>query len=194
MLVPWPNQAYDQMKEHMRIRIAALALIALLLAAGCGADKNASNPTGGTMANTQATFVLTEFKVALDGTIPAGAVNVKIDNQGGEKHELVIVAAKDANALPKKSDRSVDEDKISEGDKLGESGEVAARSSITKTFTFTPGTYMAFCNIVDDMGTGTTMMNGNNMPMGGNGPMGGNSAMGGHVHFAQGMYMTFTVK
>lgn len=187
----------------MRIRIAALALIPLLLSAGCGTDKGASNATDGTTANTQATFVLTEFKVALEGTIPAGTVNVEIDNQGGENHELVIVAANDANALPKKSDGSVDEDKITDGDKLGESGDVAARSSITKTFTLGPGTYVAFCNIVDDMGTGTTMMSGNNMPMGDNGPMGGgsnstvmggSSAMDGHVHFAQGMYMTFTVK
>jgi hypothetical protein len=184
------------MKEPMRIRIVVLAVVALLLAAGCGADKHTSNSTGGTTANTQANFVLTEFKIALSGTIPAGAVNVKIDNQGGEKHELVIVAAKDVNALPKKSDGSVDEAKIAEGDKLGESGEVAAHSSTTKSFTFTPGTYVAFCNIVDDMGTGTTMMDGNNMPMRGGSKstvMGGNSAMGGHVHFAQGMYLTLTV-
>jgi plastocyanin len=191
-------------KELVRIRIAALALIALLLAAGCGADKDTSSATGGTTANTQATFVLTEFKIGLDGTIPAGPVNVKIDNQGGEKHELVIVSAKDANALSKKSDGSVDEDKVTEGAKLGESGDVATQSSMTKTFTFKPGTYVAFCNLVDDMGmTGTTMMNGGDMHMGGNGQMGGssnstamggNSATGGHVHFAQGMYMTFTVK
>jgi len=44
---------------------------------------------------------------------------------------------------------------------------------------------VAFCNIVDDMASGSNMMNGaDNMPMGG-----GMS----HVHFAQGMHVDFTV-
>ncbi len=194
----------------MRYRTIVLAAAALLLLAGCGSDKNASTATGGTGAagGSQPTFVLSEFKINLEGTIPAGQVDVKIDNQGGEKHEVVIVNAKDAASLPKKADGSVDEDKIPETDKVGESGDVPARTSVTKSFTFKPGAYVAFCNIVDDMGmTGTTMMNGNttagggNMPMNG-GPMGNNSnstVMGGgpgvgHVHFAQGMHTTFTVK
>jgi len=194
----------------MNYRLAALALVALLITAGCGADKSTSSSTGGTTANTQATFVLSEYKITLDGTIPAGTVNLKIDNQGGEMHEVVIVAAKDPSALPKKADGSVDEDKIPEADKLGEIEDVAARTSTTKSFTFKPGSYVALCNIVDEMGmTGSTMMGGgNNGPMNGNGPMGngpmgngsngtvmgGNGGPGGHVHFAQGMYMTFTVK
>ena len=194
----------------MRYRTIILAAAALLLLASCGSDKNASSTTGGTGAagGSQPTFVLSEFKINLERTIPAGQIDVKIDNQGGEKHEVVIVAAKDAASLPKKADGSVDEDKIPEGDKVGESGDVPARTSMTKSFTFKPGTYVAFCNIVDDMGmTGTTMMGGNttgggNMPMNG-GPMGNNSnsttmgggagSGGGHVHFAQGMYTTFTV-
>jgi plastocyanin len=195
----------------MRYRMIVLAAAALLLLAGCGSDKNASTTTGSTGAagGSQPTFVLSEFKINLEGTISAVQVEVKIDNQGGEKHEVVIVAANDAASLPKKADGSVDEDKIPEAAKIGESGDVPARTSTTKSFTFKPGTYVAFCNIVDDMGmTGTTMMNGStteggNVPMNG-GPMGNNSTstmMGGtagsgvgHVHFAQGMYTTFTVK
>jgi hypothetical protein len=194
----------------MRNRTIALVAAALLLLAGCGADKNTPTSSSGTAAagSTQATFVLSEFKINLDGTIPAGQVNLKIDNQGGEKHEVVIVAAQDVGALPKKADGSVDEEEIPAADKVGESGDVPARTAIAKTFTFKPGTYVAFCNIVDDMGmTGTTMMNagngGNNMPMN-NGQMGNSNGttMGGttngsgpgHVHFAQGMHTTFTVK
>jgi hypothetical protein len=194
----------------MRYRTIILAAAALLLLAGCGSDKNASTATGtGAADGSQPTFVLSEFKISLDGTIPAGQVDVKIDNQGGEKHEVVIVTAKDAASLPKKADGSVDEDKIPEADKVGESGDVPALTSVTKSFTFKPGAYVAFCNIVDDMVmTGTTMMNGSttgggNMPMNG-GPMGNNSSNtmmggaagpgGGHVHFAQGMHTTFTVK
>ena len=193
----------------MRFRTITLAAAALLLLAGCGSATNDSTATGGTGAagGSQPTLVLSEFKISLQGTIPTGQVDVKIDNQGGEKHEVVIVTAKDAASLPKKADGSVDEAKIPEADKLGESGDVPARTSVTKSFTFKPGTYVAFCNLVDDMGmTGTTMMNGgntsgSNMPMNG-GPMGNNSPstmMGGaagvgHVHFAQGMYTTFIVK
>lgn len=195
----------------MRYRTIAFAAAVLLLAA-CGADKSASTGSSGTASAGSAapTFVLGEFKINLDGTIPAGPVDIKIDNQGGEKHEVVIVAAQDASALPKKADGSVDEDKIPDADKVGESGDVPARTAITKTFTFKPGTYVAFCNIIDEMGmTGSTMMNGannggNTMPMN-NGPMGNNTngtTMGGttsgsvpgHVHFAQGMHTTFTVK
>jgi hypothetical protein len=162
--------------------------------AGCGADAvgpNGSGSTGSTPGNIAATFVLSEWNIALD-------------NQGGEKHELVIVTAADSAALPKKSDGSVDEDKISEADKLGETGDIPARTSTTKTFTFKPGSYVAFCNIIDDMGmNGTTMMGGAGGPMMGSlgGPMMGNNhvstPMGttmGHVHFALGMYTVFTVK
>jgi plastocyanin len=196
----------------MRYRTVIFAAAALLLLAACGSDKNNSTATGGTGTggSSQPTFVLSEFKISLEGTIPAGQVDLRIDNQGGEKHEVVFVAGKDAASLPKKADGSVDEDKIPEADKLGESGDVPARTSSTKSFTFKPGTYVAFCNIVDDMGmTGTTMMGGGttgggNMPMN-SGPTGNNSnstMMGGaaagagvgHVHFAQGMYTTFTVK
>lgn len=196
----------------MRYRTIALVAAAVLLLAACGADKSTSTGSSGTAGagSAQPTFVLSEFKITLDGTIPVGQVNIKIDNQGGEQHEVVIVAAQAAGALPKKADGSVDEDKIPEGDKVGESGDVPARTAITKSFTFRPGTYVAFCNIVDDMGmTGSTMMNGanngGNKPPMNNGPMGNNSngtTMGGttngsgpgHVHFAQGMHTTFTVK
>lgn len=189
----------------MKIRSALLTTALLLVLAGCGSSTTSSSSgasSPGSSTSGQPTFVLTEFKIGLDGTIRPGPVDVKIDNQGGEAHELVIVTGSDPAALPKKADGSVDEDKIAEADKLGESPDVPARSSTTKTFTFKPGTYIAFCNIVDQMGvTGSTMTGGGNGPMGGGGPMGntpstmmGGAGGTGHIHFAQGMYTTFTVK
>jgi len=169
----------------MRIRIFLVGALVLFTVAACGSDQTRSGTTGTASGNSQATFVLTEFKINLEGSIPAGQVTIEVDNQGGEKHELVIVSAKDAASLPTKADGSVDEDKIPEQDKLGETGDIDARTSTEKTFTFAPGTYVAFCNIVDDMASGSNMMNGaDNMPMGG-----GMS----HVHFAQGMHVDFTV-
>lgn len=202
--MPLPARPHRHAPRSRILALCALAVLAIGLA-GCGGDKNTSSVTGSTAGSTQATFVLTEWKITLDGKIPAGQVNLKIDNQGGEKHELVIVAATDIPSLPRKSDGSVDEDKIPAADKVGESGDIAARSSVTKTFTFAPGAYVAFCNLVDDMGMpGSTMMNGDhgNMGMGGDhGSMNGNGngngtgtgTTMGHVHVAQGMAMTFTV-
>lgn len=190
----------------MKIRTAVLTSLVLLALAGCGSSTtsgSSGSSSPGSSTTGQPTFVLTEFKIRLDGTIRPGPVDVRIDNQGGEAHELVIVTGTNPTALPKKAEGSVDEDKIAEADKVGESGDVPARSATTKTFTFKPGQYIAFCNIVDQMGgTGSTMMGGGNRPMGGGGPMMGNTPstmMGGaggagHVHFAEGMYTTFTVK
>lgn len=179
----------------MRYRTSALCVVALSLVAGCGADNDASNPVATTAGGTEGTFVLSEFKIALDGALPAGQVTVTIDNQGGETHELVVVAGDNVGTMPMKSDGSVDEDKIPEADKVGEVEDIAGQTSTTKTFTLEPGTYVAFCNIVDEMGmAGDTAAGSDNMPMGSgteNTMMGGTS---GHVHFAEGMYMTFTVE
>ncbi len=179
----------------MRYRTPALSVVALSLVAGCGADSNLSNPVDTTAGGTEGAFVLSEFKIALDGALPAGQVTVTIDNQGSETHELVVVAADNVETMPMKSDGSVDEDKIPEADKVGEVEDIAGQTSTTKTFTLEPGTYVAFCNIVDEMGmAGDTAAGSDNMPMGGGTDstmMGGAS---GHVHFAEGMYMTFTVE
>lgn len=162
--------------------------------AGCSSDKTASEPNGSAaVGGSQPVFTLSEWKISLDGTISSGPVTVTIDNKGGEKHELVIVVAADVASLPRKADGSVDEDKIPEKDKLGEAGGIAARTSTSKTFTFAPGTYVAFCNLTDSMGmTGSTMMGASNGPMMGSGSSPSNASMG-HVHFALGMHATFTV-
>ena len=63
------------------------------------------------------------------------------------------------------------------------SKDVTAGSRKSKAFDLTAGTYVAFCNIVDDMmGSSSSMMNGSGMGSG-----------AGHVHFAEGMHVTFTV-
>ena len=48
----------------------------------------------------------------------------------------------------------VDEEAIAESDKMGETGDVAARSSVTKTFDLPAGTYVMFCNIDSKNGAG----------------------------------------
>lgn len=144
--------------------------------AACGSDGNA---TGNTTTTARAnTFVLTEWSVTPPSApFQAGSIRITAKNGGGEAHELVIVRAKDAASLPTASDGSVDEDKIPEADKVGELADVPMGKTATKTFDLPAGQYVAFCNLVDEMG-----MSGGGM----------GSGMG-HVHFQLGMITAFTV-
>ncbi len=129
--------------------------------------------------------MLSEFTIVPPtNALHAGSVPITADNVGGEVHELVIVRAATADALPKKADGSVDEDKIAAADKVGEIDKVAARSQQSQTLDLTSGTYVAFCNIVD------TMMSTNSASS----TMGGMGSGTGHIHFVKGMHITFTVQ
>lgn len=159
-------------RRHQHIAVTGLALVAV---ASCAND-DAAKPSG-------PTFRLSEFAIALNrSSLPSGKVAVTADNVGAEEHELVIVKAASVADLPTKADGSVDQDRIPEAYKIGEIDHVAARSHKTAEFTLAPGTYVAFCNIVDQMGSG--MMGGGTMMDG----------MGGHVHFAAGMHEVVTAK
>ncbi len=160
-------------------------VVAALVFAACGSGKS-SSPTSASSKNT---FVLSEFTIIPPtNALHSGRVTITANNVGGEVHELVLVRGASADALPRKSDGSVDEDKISEDDKAGEIEDVAGRSHQSKAFDLSAGTYVAFCNIVDTMmgSSGSSMMNGSSGMMSGSGV--------GHIHFAEGMHVTFTVK
>jgi uncharacterized cupredoxin-like copper-binding protein len=102
-------------------------------------------------------------------TVAKGTVRFAVTNIGTEKHEFVVVKT-DGSPLPTLADGSVDEEKIPESDKYGEVENLKPKKSGSLTVKSLPaGDYVAFCNIVDDMG-GTTM-----------------------VHYAQGMHAEFTV-
>ncbi len=164
-----------------RAIVAVAAMFAVALA-GCGSDQ-----TTPTTAPRGPTFVLSEFVLKLNqATLPAGKVTVTANNVGGEEHELVLVRAAAISDLPTKADGSVDEDKIVAVDKVGEIDHVAKHSHKSTDFTLTAGTYVAFCNIVDQMGSGGMMNGGSSTTM--MGDMGS-----GHVHFARGMAQLVTV-
>jgi hypothetical protein len=131
-------------------RLTFLAAVALA-AGACGSDTTtAAKPSADA-------FVLTEWSVtAPTNTIRAGNVEVTVSNQGHETHELVIVRADNAAALPKKSDGSVDEDKILEADKVGEIPDLQAGKRATKALDLPAGRYIAICNIVEQMGMGNS--------------------------------------
>ena len=133
------------------------------------------------------TLTLSEFTVTLDrATLPSGKVTVVARSDGGEEHEVVLVRAGAVADLPTKADGSVDEDKISDADKAGGIDHINAHETRSATLDLPPGTYVAFCNAVDQRGEGT----GSGQGAGGDMMDGGT---GGHVHFALGMHQLVTV-
>ncbi len=93
--------------------------------------------------------------------VKAGLVTFNVKNIGGITHEMVVVRAASADALPKVTvagDRSVgavDEEAVATGDTIGETGDVKVGSHSTRRFVLTPGTYVMFCNIDSKTSDGT---------------------------------------
>ncbi len=159
----------------MRLRAIALVAALVIVAAACG-----SAGSNRTVQSRQGQFRLDEWSITADQKVlPAGSQTITAANIGHETHELVIVKAADAASLPTKPDGSVDENQLDRV-KVGEVADVSAGASRHTTMRLTPGAYVAFCNIVDDMGMG-------------NSPMGGTGGRMQHVHFELGMHTEFTV-
>jgi hypothetical protein len=95
-------------------------------------------------------LTLTEYQItpALQ-YIAKGKSNFLAQNTGSVKHEVVIVRGTDPSALPTKPDGSVDEDQIPKSNKVGETGDVKAGKTKSKTLKLGTGSYILFCNIVD---------------------------------------------
>jgi len=103
-------------------------------------------------------------------SVSAGEVTLKADNEGAETHELVIVRADSAASLPVDENGKVLEDDLPEGAFIGEIEEFAAGTSAEGTFDLDEGTYVLFCNNLEEEDDGTF-----------------------ESHFQEGMATTFTV-
>jgi hypothetical protein len=155
----------------------ALALVAVILALAAlftaGQARSRSSDVnkridkiaaGGVLGNTSK-VTLQEFSItAHPGLVQAGKVTLVVDNVGSITHELVLIRAASVAALPRvtkaggeRAVGAIDEEAIPERDKMGETGDVPARTSVTKTFNLAAGTYVMFCNI--DNKTGSTVRN-----------------------------------
>ena len=174
--------------------IALFALTAALAVTAAACASDTPTATSSPSAAKATAFALDEWTVVPPaGTISSGQVSLTVTNNGKETHELVIVRAADASALPKKADGSIDEDKIPAANKVGEFGDVAAGETKIKTLDLPAGDYIAFCNLVETMGKGDmgsgTMDHGSSMGEGSG--MSSNEMQ--HVHFTLGMVNSFTV-
>jgi uncharacterized cupredoxin-like copper-binding protein len=107
------------------------------------------------------TIKLQEFSITPlpSAEVKAGTVRMKATNKGTVTHEMVLVRAASAAALPKvttgggeRKVGAVDEEAIPEKDTIGETGDVKAGKAVTKTFKLRPGRYVMFCNIDDTTG------------------------------------------
>lgn len=147
-----------------RAAVAVLSAVVLLAAsAGCGDDDGDGEGT--------VDVILSEFIVEPDtDSASAGETTFVADNEGGEIHELVVVEADSAEALPVDEDGAFDEEAFGEENIFGEVEDIASGDEAELTVDLEAGTYVLLCNIVEEED--------------------------GEVesHFAEGMHTTFTVE
>jgi len=99
---------------------------------------------------TKVNVTLSEWIVQPDkGSVKGGEIEFVADNKGAETHELVVVRAASAEALPTDADGAVDEAQLQEGALIGEVEDVASQTSKSVTLDLSSGSYVLFCNIVE---------------------------------------------
>lgn len=152
------------MKTMQLIAGSAVALIAF---SGCSDDGDDSSSSDSD--SNEVGIVLSEFVVQPDSTsASAGDVTFNADNEGQDEHEFVVVKADDASELPTDADGAVDEGGLEPGQLIGEIEGLEPGASGEATLGLDSGTYVLFCNIVDEEPDGTI-----------------------ESHFAEGMFTTF---
>ncbi|MET0627056.1 MAG: cupredoxin domain-containing protein [Acidimicrobiia bacterium] len=100
---------------------------------------------------------LSEFEVrAKPATVTGPSVKLAVQNKGTLTHELVLVRT-DGSTLPLATDGSIDEDTLPEGSFIGELEDLRPKVKATLKADLVPGTYLVFCNIVEEESDGTVM-------------------------------------
>jgi hypothetical protein len=158
-----PEDGHDEPRELlMKARRSVFATVAVgAMVLGMTAPAGAKEPP-------KIKVRLIEFEVqpALD-FIAKGKSKFVLKNAGTETHEFVVVRGDDPAALPTATDGAVDESKIAKADEVGEVEDIKKGKTKSKVFKLSPGSYILFCNIVDEEEDGSTVS-----------------------HFAEGMYTT----
>jgi hypothetical protein len=145
--VPTTNASSDTPARPVFAVLSALILSASLLAS-CGGG-------GGGSSSKAVQVRLTEYQLTPDiADAKSGKFGIDVNNAGTLKHELVLVRADSLDQLPKRPDGSVDEDKIPETNKLGETGEFAPTTTKTINAKLPAGNYVMFCNIIQTTNVG----------------------------------------
>ncbi len=147
-----------QIIKAIRPIAGAFVLGALLTACGDSDDSSsgATVSTDGGDSGSGIEVSLSEWAVEAPTTASAGSVEITATNDGGETHELVVVRAESTDDFVIDEETGkVDEDGFAEGDLIGEIAEFEAGTSASATFDLDAGTYVFFCNIVEEDSDGT---------------------------------------
>jgi len=147
-----------------------LAFAALIVAGQAWSRSNDAKDAvaklaAGGVGATKGLVTLQEFQITPTPTVyKAGTVTLTVKNRGTMTHEMVVLRAPSAAALPKVTtpggDRAVgdvDEEAVAQADKMGETGDVKAGATVVRSFHLSPGTYVLVCNIDDPQPDGTVI-------------------------------------
>ena len=151
----------DTNRPVRRAAFVTMAALALLVGFAPSATATATAKRTPTVNAT-----LIEYKVKLKSatvSAPAGKVKLVAKNKGTMTHEVIVVRAADAAALPVDGEGSVIEDEVddekpkieSESHSGGDHKDhfsVKAGKTKSAVFDLTPGTYVVFCNVNQDVG------------------------------------------
>ena len=151
----------DANRPVRRAAFVTMAALALLVGFAPSATATATAKRTPTVNAT-----LIEYKVKLKSatvSAPAGKVKLVAKNKGTMTHEVIVVRAADAAALPVDGEGSVIEDEVddekpkieSESHSGGDHKDhfsVKAGKTKSAVFDLTPGTYVVFCNVNQDVG------------------------------------------
>lgn len=126
-------------------------------ASGSGSGSGTASASGvgacepvGDGGGTEVDVTLDEWSVAASpASVPAGKVTFDVRNDGEEPHELVVVRAASPGEL-KVVEGKVDEEALPAGAFVGEVEAFLAGESCEGTFELGAGSYLLFCNIVEE--------------------------------------------
>ena len=146
----------------------------LVAAAGMAAGLVGTGPLAAAVPTktTKTTVTVSEFDFGIKQKptkLKHGKVSFAVKNIGTFEHKYVVVRWNQSTPLPTKADGSVDEAAIPAADHIGDIASLKPKQSGSLKARLDAGQYVAFCNIVETIGTTT------------------------FVHYARGMTKTFKV-
>lgn len=140
----------NPMKKRSAVVVAGILALVVALGA-CGNDDDDADGDGGGDGATEIDVTLSEFVVEPDSSLAsAGEVTFSAENVGSDPHELVVARDGDASALPTDADGAVDEAALDPDQLIGEIEEFDPGNTEVGTFDLEPGSYVLFCNIVEE--------------------------------------------